>query len=180
MWEGIDGTQIFTHQFSFQLTTLLDLKRYLKTSRFPAAAHNHAKLNSHIANAAIEEKFSKQPDDRCKEIGIMYGLGDGGRGPLAYEVMLTDMLVQNNSGKHNQFHDFFMTLRKEIGDRYFIWNDEMYLEFHRGCKTSQVEVKHYNRRAEEWAIAAENLMTITKLLKPAVFDFLKNSCDRAQ
>lgn len=176
MWEGIDGSQIFTHQFSFQLPgVVFDLKRYLKTSRYPSAESNHAVLNSHLTNSDIENKFSTQPDDRCKEIGVMYGLGDGGRGPLAYEVMLADMLVQNHHGIHDGFHTFFETLRKEVGDRYLIWKDEMYLEFHRGCKTSQVEVKHFNRRAEEWVIAAENLMTMTKLLKPTGFDYQKKT-----
>lgn len=44
----------------------------------------------------------------------------------------------------------------------------MHLEYHRGGKTTQLEIKHYNRRAELWAQAAETLVTMVDLYQPNV------------
>jgi alpha-mannosidase len=45
-----------------------------------------------------------------------------------------------------------------------IWNDELYLEFHRGCYTTHADQKHWNRRCEGLLYQAElfaSLATIT-------------------
>lgn len=45
-----------------------------------------------------------------------------------------------------------------------IWNDELYLEFHRGCYTSHADQKWFNRRSEDWLYEAELYATIAYLL----------------
>ncbi len=45
-----------------------------------------------------------------------------------------------------------------------IWNDELYLEFHRGCYTSHADQKWFNRRCEDWLYEAELYATIAYLL----------------
>ncbi len=49
----------------------------------------------------------------------------------------------------------------------------MYLETHRGTKSSQMEIKHLNRRTELWIACAERLHTIMNVLHPGLFSFDK-------
>ena len=51
----------------------------------------------------------------------------------------------------------------------------MYLEYHRGTKTSVNEIKHYNRRAELWAYAAETLVSILNVHQPGIISFEKHA-----
>ncbi|MGP1387513.1 MAG: alpha-mannosidase [Thainema sp.] len=45
-----------------------------------------------------------------------------------------------------------------------VWNDELYLEFHRGCYTSHADLKWLNRRCEDWLYEAELYATVAYLL----------------
>ncbi len=45
-----------------------------------------------------------------------------------------------------------------------VWNDELYLEFHRGCYTSHADQKLYNRRCEHLLMEAELFSSIATLL----------------
>jgi alpha-mannosidase len=45
-----------------------------------------------------------------------------------------------------------------------LWNDELYLEFHRGCYTSHADQKRYNRRCEHLLTEAELFSAIATLL----------------
>lgn len=45
-----------------------------------------------------------------------------------------------------------------------VWNDELYLEFHRGCYTSHADQKRYNRRCEHLLTEAELFSSIATLL----------------
>ena len=44
-----------------------------------------------------------------------------------------------------------------------IWQDELYLEFHRGCYTSHADQKQYNRRCEDLLYQAELFATLAML-----------------
>ena len=44
-----------------------------------------------------------------------------------------------------------------------VWNDELYLEFHRGCYTSHADQKRYNRRCEHLLTEAELFSSIAAL-----------------
>jgi alpha-mannosidase len=44
-----------------------------------------------------------------------------------------------------------------------IWNDELYLEFHRGCYTTHADQKRFNRRSEELLYKAELFASIATL-----------------
>ncbi len=46
------------------------------------------------------------------------------------------------------------------------WNNELYLEFHRGCYTSHADQKRYNRRAEHLLTEAEMFSAIATILTP--------------
>ena len=67
----------------------------------------------------------------------------------------------------------YQILKQKAGNRLVVWNDEMYLETHRGTKSSQMEIKHLNRRTELWIACAERLHTIMNVLHPGLFSFDK-------
>jgi alpha-mannosidase len=163
-WKGIDGSEIYTYAFTYNWDGVGNNGRFRRTNRYPASEFNRSIVDSHMMRSEIESRFTKDPTDFNKNMPVFYGLGDGGRGPLELEIMFADSLAQMQGGKHVTQQEFFSMQKGIIGDRQFVWDDELYLEFHRGTKTTQVEVKHYNRRAECWAIAAENLLTIMNVL----------------
>jgi alpha-mannosidase len=47
---------------------------------------------------------------------------------------------------------------------YPVWEDELYLEFHRGCYTSHADQKYYNRRCERLLYQAELWSSCASLL----------------
>jgi alpha-mannosidase len=50
-----------------------------------------------------------------------------------------------------------------------IWNEDLYLEFHRGCYTTHADQKRRNRRCEELLFEAELFASIATLLADAVY-----------
>jgi len=99
-------------------------------------------------------------DNYIRTLGLFYGIGDGGKGPLKIEVDLMKILSKYYNIKHKTTTDYFNLLKKEVGKDLVIWNDEMYLEYHRGTLTTQALVKQGNREAENLLIHAEMLWTL--------------------
>jgi alpha-mannosidase len=50
-----------------------------------------------------------------------------------------------------------------------VWNDELYLEFHRGCYTTHTDQKRSNRACERWLYQAELFSTIATLTAAAAY-----------
>ncbi len=187
-WEGLDGTRIFTHQFKFNLMSLLDLGRYRPMARRPKQkeqvynshtikdAEDRSQLNFSGINLAtqnysgLSELHDDFSEDYVKTLGIFYGLGDGGKGPLTSEIDFMATLGQSFHIPHVTTSKYFDILRQDAGDQLPIWNDEMYLEYHRGTLTTQVKVKQGNQQCEYWILAAERLWTILLLTEKIPFD----------
>lgn len=172
-WRGLDGSEIFTFQFTYNWDALSSTENFRRKSRFPASQHNHAIASSHNSRQEIESWFSKVPKDFNHHFPLFYGIGDGGRGPMEVEIMFADTLMQLHHGYHITQHEYMNIAQKVQGDRYFIWNDEMFLHMHHGTKTTQSEIKHLHRRAEVWIIAAEKLATILGIGAPRKFNLGK-------
>jgi alpha-mannosidase len=94
------------------------------------------------------------------------GVGDHGGGPTR------DML---QVGQRWENSPLFPTLQPtkaiEFCEQVFnsdaefpVWNNELYLEFHRGCYTSHADQKRYNRRCEHLLTEAELFSSIATLL----------------
>jgi alpha-mannosidase len=99
------------------------------------------------------------------------GVGDHGGGPTR------DML---EVARRWQQSPFFPDLEFTTAEKYLrgiphvetlhvtslhlpIWNDELYLEFHRGCYTSHADQKRFNRRCEDLLYQAELFATLAML-----------------
>ncbi|MHA1342338.1 MAG: hypothetical protein ACTSO2_20390, partial [Promethearchaeota archaeon] len=158
IWRGNDGTEILSHVFNYQIMNYLFLKDWKKLARF--AKDPKKVLSSANTNAEIEANRS---DEYIKEFGLVYGYGDGGGGPLEDEIILYTNWARANRWKFSTFLSYFKKLDK-YREKIPIWNDEGYLEFHRGVYTVHSEIKGINRLCETTLISNEKLCTLVDLI----------------
>ncbi|MGG7464983.1 alpha-mannosidase [Plantibacter sp. YIM 135347] len=139
-WEGIDGSQIFTH--------LPPVDTYV--AELTAAELAHAEAN-------FREK------GRATMSLVPFGYGDGGGGPTREMVQTANRLRSLEGSPTVEIAspaEFFRRAEAEYPNPP-IWVGEMYLESHRGTYTSQAPTKrgnrgseHLLREAELWATTA--------------------------
>jgi alpha-mannosidase len=133
LWEGIDGTRIFTH--------------------FPPADT----YNGDFSAEEVERSVRNFKDaGRSNRSLYLFGWGDGGGGPEAGMIESAHRL----GIKLGRASGFFEKASAESKDL-TTWVGELYFELHRGTYTSQARTKMLNRRAEEalreaemWSVAA--------------------------
>lgn len=81
---------------------------------------------------------------------FIYGYGDGGGGPTREMVAISNQL-QGIPGlpnaKIDKIEDYFARL-EPLADTLPVWDDELYLEAHRGTYTSKADLKWQNRKGE--------------------------------
>ncbi|AJT41746.1 alpha-mannosidase [Psychromicrobium lacuslunae] len=141
-WEGIDGTQIFTH--------------------FPPVDTYSSDLSgSQLAHAArnFQEKGA------ASRSLAPFGWGDGGGGPTR-EMLARVARNKNLEGAPRLSvespADFFRAAEQEYQNPP-VWSGELYLEFHRGTYTTQAKNKQGNRRSEHLLYEAELWATTAAL-----------------
>ena len=133
-WEGIDGTQLFTH--------------------FPPVdTYNSTLSGEELARA--ESQYAE------KGIGttsmVPFGHGDGGGGPTREMIAAarrTSSLEGSPTVALSSPRAFFEDAEAEYPQPP-VWSGELYLEFHRGTYTSQARTKRGNRRSEHLLREAE-------------------------
>ncbi|HEX2681931.1 MAG TPA: alpha-mannosidase, partial [Candidatus Dormibacteraeota bacterium] len=134
IWEGIDGTGIFTH--------------------FPPAdTYNGTFSAQQIVQSAADFKDS----ERSAHSLYLYGWGDGGGGPEPDMLESAHRLHSVQGAPHVELGraaDFFERAQQEAHDL-TRWAGELYFELHRGTYTSQSRTKRLNRRAEQALREAE-------------------------
>lgn len=140
LWEGMDGTRIFTH--------------------FPPVDTYSAQLSG--AELALAERQYAEKGAANTSL-VPFGYGDGGGGPNR-EMLAAAARLRSLEGsptvKLSSPAEFFEAAEAEYAHPP-VWSGEMYLEFHRGTYTSQARTKQGNRRSEHalreaelWATAA--------------------------
>jgi alpha-mannosidase len=140
MWEGIDGTRIFTH--------------------FPPAdTYNGDFSASEVVRSAANFKDSGSSSRSL----YLFGWGDGGGGPEADMIEAARRLRSVEGAPRVELErsiDFFKRASAEAHDL-TTWVGELYFELHRGTYTSQSRTKRLNRLAEQalreaeiWSVAA--------------------------
>ncbi|HKC19730.1 MAG TPA: glycoside hydrolase family 38 C-terminal domain-containing protein, partial [Candidatus Dormibacteraeota bacterium] len=133
LWEGIDGTRIFTH--------------------FPPADTYNGDFSRDELEAGVRH-FKDAP--RSNRSLYLFGWGDGGGGPQPEMIDAAHRFgVQIGSAS-----DFFVAASEEARDLAVV-KGELYFELHRGTYTSQSRTKRLNRLAQEalrqaemWSVAA--------------------------
>ncbi len=153
IWQGIDGSKVLTH---FHTTP---------HEQDPQGAANY---NGRANATEIYQCWARY---RQKEVNdcmlTLFGHGDGGGGPTI------DMLETMREYKQfpsmprvtqGSVHDFFKTLEKNAAGKLPVWNEELYLELHRGTFTTQAANKKANRKSEFALHNAEFLASFASLL----------------
>jgi alpha-mannosidase len=110
------------------------------------------------------------PEDHFPEIMHLYGVGDHGGGPtrqmLDEAVRLKEPTTVFPKLEFGTARGFFDDLERKIssGDlKPPTWDNELYLEYHRGCYTTQSETKKQIRRNEEQLQNAEKFAAVDYL-----------------
>ena len=157
-WRGPDGSEVLVHISDLQAKGLLNMANYKKTNRL-ANFRSELVANYDTRPGDIQAGLS---NDVIPEAAIVYGMGDGGAGPMTFEVEAVHQLYDAGMVEIGTAKEFFGKLEKH-GERLPVWNDEMYLEFHRGCYTTQGWIKSANRKAEIAVRNAEITHTMNSL-----------------
>ena len=167
-WKGIDGSEVLAYSGKYlwiPITPHLildDVKSRNILSREEYSSRREVKL----------EKVETYPD-----IMVNYGTGDGGCGPTTLEVkiaklselILKDLLVDTTPV------EFFKAVER-YREKLPIWNDELYLETHRGTYSAQWKIKWLNNRGEVDLLSCEKIATLAYLLG---FKYPKEKLDEA-
>ena len=134
LWEGIDGTRIFSH--------------------FPPVETYNSELSGEEL-ARASRTFREK--GRATRSLVPFGWGDGGGGPtremLARAHRTADLEGSPRVALESPAR-FFRAAEAEYADPP-VWSGEMYLELHRGTYTSQARTKSGNRRSEHLLREAE-------------------------
>lgn len=134
LWEGIDGTRIFTH--------------------FPPVAS----YNAEVTPAELARASDSYAEHGHGNISLLpFGYGDGGGGPtreMLERVSRQSDLAGSPRVELGSPEAFFQMAEAEYS-RPPVWSGELYLEIHRGTFTSQARLKAMNRRCEHLLREAE-------------------------
>ena len=134
LWEGIDGSRIFTH--------------------FPPVDTYNAEITAaELAHA--QRQYGEK--GRANSSLVPYGWGNGGGGPtreMVAAVHRTGDLEGSPSVTMQSPRAFFEQAEAEY-EAPPVWRGELYLEAHRGTYTSQANMKKGNRRSEHLLREAE-------------------------
>jgi alpha-mannosidase len=127
LWEGIDGSRVFTH--------------------FPPADTYNGAVSVRELRFGVE---NFKDHDRATRSLYLFGWGDGGGGPTS-EMLESARRLADTDGVPRLTMEgprrFFTQAEAEMDDP-AVWVGELYLEYHRGTYTSQAATKLGNRRAE--------------------------------
>lgn len=144
LWEGIDGTRIFTH--------------------FPPVDTYNSDLSVGELIRA-ESQFSEK--GAANSSLVPFGWGDGGGGPTR-EMLAAALRSEDLEGspkvKLVAPARFFEEAQAELAEP-AVWSGELYLELHRGTYTSQAKTKRGNRRSEHLLREAELWATAANILE---------------
>ncbi len=151
MWEGIDGSRIFTH--------------------FPPADTYGAFVTAKELDYAERNYKDK---DISSHAALLFGYGDGGGG-VPREMAGRVARYRNFEGMpHTEYQApeaFFKRAYDEIlaeaGDEFPVWKGELYLELHRATLTAQQEMKRGCRTTESLLRTVEYLCALATLVDPS-------------
>ncbi|MGB0562291.1 MAG: alpha-mannosidase [Spirulinaceae cyanobacterium] len=157
-WRSPDGTAVFTLMSPPNIAGVMD--------------------NDPNPMADYAVKWEQQT--QIPEMFWLPGVGDHGGGPTR------DMLTVQRRWAESPFFPrsgfstsdrYLDLLRNEHGETAPIWDDELYLEFHRGCYTSHADQKWLNRQCEITLLQVELWSTVAHLLGD--FPFPKTEIEQA-
>src|SRR6266700_4589347 len=150
-WQSPDGSRVLTY--------------------FPHDYDNPRTVDNGIDPVSIAKDVATYvPAMKFPKIMHLYGVGDHGGGPT--RAMLDDMPSLRDPSvtfppiSFSTSKAFFADLQQSLNTGALkppVWNDELYLEYHRGCYTTQSETKQLARQSEELLQNAEKFAALSFL-----------------
>ena len=160
LWQGIDGSEVFTYFLTAQ-----DMKTDRSFGRFATySAHGNASQVAGTWNAYRNKELSK-------EAIMTYGYGDGGGGSTKEDIENIKRLQYGIPGcpkaRFSSAREALHNIRRQAikSKRLQKWVGELYFEYHRGTLTTQAVNKRNNRKAE---FALQNLETMAAICAETV------------
>ncbi len=149
-WQSPDGSQVLTLSMPYTINAIINSPGMGQFKEYTSVLENIENDRVFNYESDYEDIKERRTGDYIHDLPMIYGLGDGGGGPLRIEIIvLKDLLRQKSIQGFITMREYFSKIEKSIDlDRLPIWNDEMYLEVHRGCYTSQVWLKALMRKTE--------------------------------
>lgn len=163
MWQGIDGSEIFT---------------YFMTACNKQDDYDKKWMSTYVASTAPSmaigawERF--QQKEYSNKALVTFGKGDGGGGPTKNDLEYAKRLVKGVDGipqyRIAKAGEFLKSLKddfernSEMLGKKPKWVGELYLEFHRGTYTSIAKLKKQMRKSEILLRKAETLSSISSVL----------------
>lgn len=148
LWEGIDGTRVFTH--------------------FPPVDTYNSELSA--AELALAERQFAEKADASHSL-VPFGWGDGGGGPTREMIAAARRTADLEGSPRVHLgspSQFFSEAEAEYSDPP-VWSGELYLEYHRGTYSAQARTKRGNRRSEHLLRAAELWATLDTVRTGAAY-----------
>ncbi|MDD5349707.1 MAG: alpha-mannosidase, partial [Chthoniobacteraceae bacterium] len=145
LWEGLDGTRIFTH--------------------FPPADTYNGEMDP--ASLVFNVRNFKEHGRASRSLYV-YGYGDGGGGPTVAMLEQAQRARDLDGLPQVQLErvaDFAKKAKEDARDLP-VWAGELYLELHRGTYTTQARTKRGNRKSEFLLRDAEFLDALSLVLAP--------------
>ncbi len=140
-WEGLDGTEVFTH--------------FNRTHIYPDAKTMIRETSELICQKSVTNKRL-----------LSYGYGDGGGGPQ-FEMIEFAKRIKDLDGvgksKHMTVSEFMRDLEATAVNPN-TYKGELYLELHRGTLTNQHTIKRNNRKSE-LALRDLEILTVNEAKK---------------
>ncbi|MCC6695085.1 MAG: alpha-mannosidase [Candidatus Hydrogenedentes bacterium] len=142
-WEGTDGTRIF--------------------ALMPPLNYN----GNPVPKDCIAQWNQFKQKERVEELPFPFGWGDGGGGPTM-NMIEHGRRLENIMGvpkcEFGRLSDCVERMRrKSERETLPVYNNELYLELHRGCQTTQARTKRNNRKCEILLRDAEFLSVLAHL-----------------
>jgi len=159
-WKGADGTQLLAANFHYDPQVLETWEEY-EIGRHLLKPNGKKKWN--YSNDYSLLKNHVRDTEICPHVGFFFGQSDGGHGPTHQEVAEANKLSELTWFKWSRVENFFKEIEYYSND-FPVWNDELYLEFHRGCFSNHGQVKRYNRKYENLLPSLEKLATLTRII----------------
>ena len=158
-WQGPDGSRILTANFGMNMSPVNTWLKFELGHR-PLKKDGRKVWNYRMGYEDLDEHVDF--DRICPHTGYFFGKGDGGHGPTHQEVAVAMMYDKLGFGKWSRVETFYDELAK-WSDEFPVWDDELYLENHRGCFSNHSLVKRSNRKFENLLTTIESLGIITSL-----------------
>lgn len=150
MWEGIDGSQVFTF-----MPTTCDYEKNMGLNISFSDTRNTTTYTGILnPNMTLGTYKRFQNKDLTEDTIMLFGFGDGGGGPTKEMLESAERLKYGIPGipriKQEFERDFFDRTYKKIAHlpQMPTWRGELYFEYHRGTLTSMAKNKRANRKNE--------------------------------